>query len=134
MDEKTARIVYIEDDPGMVDLVTLIVERHGYQIMGAQNGQDGLDLIFKTHPDLILLDLMMPDMDGWEVYHQVKADINTQNIPVIVVTAKSLEIDRVLGMMVARADDYITKPFKPNDLIASIDKVMAAKSAQNHQT
>ena len=134
MDEKTARIVYIEDDPGMMDLVTLIVERRGYQIFGALNGRDGLDIIFKSPPDLILLDLMMPDMDGWDVYHQVKADPNTQNIPVIIVTAKSLEIDRVLGMLVAKADDYITKPFRPQELIDSIEKVITARSAMNQQT
>jgi DNA-binding response OmpR family regulator len=76
-------------------------------------------------PDLVLLDLMMPDMDGWEVYQQMKADEKTRDIPVIVVTAKAQNIDRVLGIHIAKVDDYITKPFSPQDLLNSVEKVLS---------
>lgn len=132
MDENSARVVYIEDDPEMIELVTLIIERRGYQLIGAEGGREGLDIILKSPPELILLDLMMPDMDGWDVYHQIKANVSTNNIPVIVISAKSLAIDRVLGLHIARVDDYITKPFRPQELLASIDKVMKAKSTEKN--
>ena len=69
---------------------------------------------------------MMPDMDGWEVYQQIKADDKTKNIPVIVVTAKAQSIDKVLGLHIAKVDDYIAKPFSPQELLASVDKVFDA--------
>ncbi|NLF51497.1 MAG: response regulator transcription factor, partial [Leptolinea sp.] len=71
----------------------------------------------------VLLDLMMPDLDGWDVYQQMKANAKTRNIPVIVITAKAQSIDRVLGLRIAKVDDYICKPFSPNELISSIDRV-----------
>jgi DNA-binding response OmpR family regulator len=77
---------------------------------------------------LILLDLMMPDMDGWEVYQQIKADDRTKKIPVIVVTAKAQSIDKVLGLHIAKVDDYIAKPFSPQELLESVDKVFDAEN------
>ena len=85
-------------------------------------------MIREELPDLVLLDLMMPDMDGWEVYQQMKADEKTRNIPVIVVTAKAQNIDRVLGMHIAHVDDYITKPFSPQELLASVEKVLGSQN------
>lgn len=116
-------VIYIEDDPEMIDLVTLIVSRRGYQVKGAHGGREGLDLVQQEPPDLILLDLMMPDMDGWDVYHQLKAYEPTRDIPVIIITAKSQEIDRVLGLHIAKVDDYISKPFRPQELLDSMDRV-----------
>jgi CheY-like chemotaxis protein len=78
----------------------------------------------KNSPDVILLDLMMPDMDGWEVYQQLKADENTRDIPVIVITAKAQNIDKVLALHIAKVDDFIPKPFTPKDLLDSIEKVL----------
>jgi len=69
--------------------------------------------------------LMMPDVDGWDVYQQIKANESTRNIPVIVITAKSQAIDRVLGLHIAKVDDYISKPFRPQELLDSIDRVLA---------
>ena len=88
---------------------------------------EGLKIIRNEHPDLILLDLMMPDMDGWEVYQQMKADDATKNIPVIVVTARAQSIDKVLGLHIAKVDDYIAKPFSPQELLTSVDNVLAGK-------
>jgi DNA-binding response OmpR family regulator len=86
-------------------------------------------LIRQEKPDLVLLDLMMPGVDGWEVYRQIKADDELKHIPVIVVTAKAQSIDRVLGLHIARVDDYITKPFGPSELLHSIDRVLAKAAA-----
>ena len=118
------KLVCIEDDIEMIELFKLILGRQGYTILGAGGGKAGLELVKKELPDLILLDLMMPEMDGWEVYQQLKGHEATSNIPVIVVTAKAQKIDRVLGLHVAHVDDYITKPFSPSDLIERIEKVL----------
>ena len=125
--ETKRRVVYIEDEPEMIDLVRLILNRRGYEIIGANGGREGLDLVRAQTPDLVLLDLMMPDMDGWDVYQQMKADEHTQNIPVIVVTAKAQSIDKVLGLHIAKVDDYISKPFSPQELVDSIEKVLAKR-------
>jgi DNA-binding response OmpR family regulator len=109
----------------MIDLVRLILNRRGFEVTGANGGREGLDTVRKTLPDLVLLDLMMPDMDGWDVYQQMKADESTQKIPVIVVTAKAQSIDKVLGLHIAKVDDYISKPFSPQELVDSVEKVLA---------
>jgi DNA-binding response OmpR family regulator len=122
---KICTIIYIEDDPEMIDLVTLILNRRGFTVKGAHGGKEGLEMVLDDKPDLILLDLMMPDVDGWDVYQQIKANESTRNIPVIVITAKSQAIDRVLGLHIAKVDDYISKPFRPQELLDSIDRVLA---------
>ena len=122
--KKSIRIFYFEDDPEMIDLVNLILGRIGYEVKGTASGAAGLDTVKEEVPDLILLDLMMPGMDGWDVYHQLKANDITKNIPVIVVTARAQPIDRVLGLHIAKVDDYITKPFSPSELVSSVRKVL----------
>jgi two-component system, OmpR family, response regulator VicR len=120
-------ILCVEDEPEMIDLIRLILGRRGFEVKGAAGGVEGLNMIRREPPDLVLLDLMMPDMDGWEVYQQMKADEKTKNIPVIVVTAKAQSIDKVLGLHIAKVDDYITKPFSPQDLMNSVEKVLKSK-------
>ncbi len=124
MDTKR-RLLYIEDEQEMIDLVRLILNRRGFEIIGANGGREGLEAVRQLKPDLVLLDLMMPDMDGWDVYQQMKADPALANIPVIVVTAKAQSIDKVLGLHIARVDDYISKPFSPQELVDSVEKVLA---------
>ena len=121
-------ILCIEDEPEMIDLMRLILGRRGFTVKGAAGGIEGLRMIRAERPDLVLLDLMMPDMDGWEVYQQMKADENTKNIPVIVVTAKAQSIDKVLGLHIAKVDDYLAKPFSPQDLLSSVERVLNSKS------
>ncbi len=125
MVENRTRVVYIEDELEMIDLVRLILGRKGYEVIGAHGGRNGLRLVKEQLPALVLLDLMMPDMDGWEVYQQMKADEKTRQIPVIVITAKAQSIDKVLGLHIAKVDDYISKPFSPQDLLNSVEKVLA---------
>ena len=125
MADNLKRVVYIEDEQEMIDLVRLILSRKGYEVLGANGGRKGLQLVIDQLPDLVLLDLMMPDMDGWEVYQQMKANDKTRQIPVIVITAKAQSIDKVLGLHIAKVDDYISKPFSPQDLLDSVEKVLA---------
>jgi two-component system response regulator VicR len=124
MADTTRRVVYIEDEQEMIDLVRLILSRKGFEVSGANGGREGLDLVRNSLPDLVLLDLMMPDMDGWDVYQQMKAGETTRNIPVIVVTAKAQSIDKVLGLHIAKVDDYVSKPFSPQELVDSVEKVL----------
>jgi len=119
------KIVYFEDDSDMVDLVRIILNREGYQVFGIAAGLEGLELVQETDPDLILLDLMLPDMDGWEIYRQLKQNDSTQDIPVIVVTAKAQSIDKVLGLEIAKVDEYISKPFRPQELVDRVNKVIS---------
>ncbi|MBK7452388.1 MAG: response regulator [Anaerolineales bacterium] len=126
------RILCIEDEPEMIDLIKLILGRRGYDVYGATGGIEGARLVREILPDLVLLDLMMPDMDGWEVYQQMKADPATRNIPVIVVTAKAQNIDKVLGLHIAKVDDYIAKPFGPQELLDSVEKILGQKSSSKN--
>ena len=123
------KILCIEDETEMIDLMRLILERRGFDFVGAEGGQQGLELIRQEKPDLILLDLMMPGMDGWEVYQQIKVDEELKDTAVIVVTAKAQNIDKVLGLHIARVDDYITKPFGPQELLDSIYRVLNIEPA-----
>ncbi len=108
----------------MIELIRLILERRGFIVEGAVGGREGVEAMVQNPPDLVLLDLMMPDMDGWEVYRQIKAREALKKIPVIVITAKAQGIDRVLGLHIAGVDDYITKPFGPKELIDSVEHVL----------
>ncbi len=122
------RVVCVEDEVEMIDLIRLILTREGYEVIVAKGGLQALQVIEDVHPDLVLLDLMMPDLDGWEVYQRIKSNPGTKDIPVIVVTARAQSIDKVLGLHIARVDDYITKPFGPADLLNSIKTVLAKYS------
>jgi two-component system response regulator VicR len=130
MDDTKKKIIYIEDESEMIDLVRLILGRKGYEVIGAKGGHDGLEIVQKELPDLVLLDLMMPDMDGWQVYQQLRTAETTRDIPVIIITAKAQSIDKVLGLHIAKVDDYISKPFNPKELIDSVESVMAKREAE----
>jgi two-component system response regulator VicR len=122
--EQPKKILYIEDESVMIELVRLILGGRGFEVVGAVSGRDGLEIAGRESPDLILLDLMMPDIDGWQVYRQLKAHPELKDIPVIVVTAKAQAIDKVLGLSIAKVDDYITKPFEPKELLRSVRRVL----------
>jgi len=119
------KILCIEDEPQMIDLIKLILETKGYEVLGADGGREGLELMRSEKPDLILLDLMMPEMDGGDVFHHMKEEVELRDLPVIVVTAKAAPIDKVLWINVAKVDDYVTKPFGPSELVESVEKVLA---------
>jgi DNA-binding response OmpR family regulator len=117
-------VVYIEDDVAMLELVTLILKNQGFKVIGVMGGQEGLEVIGRVKPDAVLLDLMMPDMGGWDVYQHMKASEEMKHIPVIIVTAKAQDIDKVLGIRIAKVQDYITKPFSPAELVQRLEKVL----------
>jgi len=125
--DKPLKILCVEDEPEMIDLIRLILERKGYEVIGAVGGQEGIETIRREQPDLVLLDIMMPEVDGWEVFRFIKAAPEFQDVPVIIVTAKAQSIDKVLGLYIAKVDDYITKPFGPQELVESIERVLEAK-------
>ena len=117
------RIVVIEDETDIRELVEHNLVGEGYQVQTAVDGKQALQLIRKTLPDLVLLDLMIPELDGIEVCRTLKGDTTTAHIPVIMVTAKGEESDIVLGLGIG-ADDYLTKPFSPKELLARIKAVL----------
>lgn len=127
MEQTSKRVIYFEDDKDMVELVRIILGREGYQVEGIAEGQAGIKAVQQNSPDVILLDLMLPDMDGWEIFRQLKHDESTADIPVIVITAKAQSIDKVLGLEIAKVDDYISKPFRPNELVDRVEEVLAGK-------
>ncbi len=125
MRDRNQKIVYIEDEPDMIELVRLILGRQGWEVIGANGGKEGLETVQREAPNLVLLDLMMPDMDGWEVYQHMKANQATRTIPVIVITAKAQNMDRVVGLHFAKVDEYLTKPFSPKELIDCVQAVIS---------
>ena len=124
------RILCIEDHPEMIELIRLILGRRGFEVDGAVGGREGLEAMAQNPPDLLLLDLMMPDVDGWEVYRQIRAKNELKDVPVIIVTAKAQGIDRVLGLHIAGVDDYIAKPFGPKQLINSVERILGLQQGQ----
>jgi len=120
---KTAKIVVIEDEVDILEVITYNLGREGYQVIASESGEDGLEKIGNSSPDLVILDLMLPEIDGIELCRKLKSDPLTQRIPVIMVTAKGEESDVVLGLGVG-ADDYVTKPFSPKELVARVKAVL----------
>ena len=112
-------ILVIDDEPDLLELVEFNLKKDGYEAIVAKNGQSGLDIAKKHLPDLIILDLMMPGLDGLEVCRELRADARTRQIPMIMLTAKSAEADRIVGLELG-ADDYVTKPFSPRELVARV--------------
>jgi DNA-binding response OmpR family regulator len=114
-----SRILVAEDDPDIASLLGHYLQRAGFEADMVSSGRDVLPRIRKAPPDLLLLDIMLPGLDGLEVCRAVRSDPQTAAIPVIMVTAKGEESDRIVGLELG-ADDYITKPFSPNEVIARI--------------
>ncbi len=117
------KILIIEDDKDISNLISHFVSKEGYTPILAHDGEEGLWQIKARSPDIIILDLMLPRKDGYEVIRQIKKETNIPEIPIIILTAKSEEIDKIVGLELG-ADDYITKPFSPRELIARIKAVM----------
>ncbi|HHT47753.1 MAG TPA: response regulator transcription factor [Firmicutes bacterium] len=117
------RILIIEDEPNIIELVSYNLEKEGWLVSKALTGEDGWEKIQAEHPDIILLDLMLPGIDGMEICRRTRQNKLTRHIPIIILTAKAEEADRVLGLE-SGADDYVTKPFSPRELIARIRAVL----------
>jgi DNA-binding response OmpR family regulator len=113
------KILIVEDEKDILELVKLYLEKEGYRTCTAVTGLDGLKLVRSERPDLVVLDLMLAEMDGLEVCKRIRADPQTAMIPIIMLTAKAEESDRVIGLELG-ADDYVTKPFSPKELAARV--------------
>jgi two-component system response regulator VicR len=121
------KIMVVDDEPDVVDLVKLVLESDGFRVVTAYSGKEALEKIDKEMPDLVLLDIMMPQMDGWEVYSRIRADPKTKDIPVAMLTAKSQSIDKMIGLHVVKVDDYITKPFGRSELLERVKRILKEK-------
>lgn len=127
------KIVIVEDEPDILEILSYNLKREGFDVSTALNGTDGLKIIQQVVPDLALLDLMLPGMDGLEICRELKSHQSTSNIPIIMVTAKGEESDVVLGLGVG-ADDYIAKPFSPKELIARVKAVIRRSVKRDIET
>ncbi len=119
------RILCIEDEAGMLDLLRLILEAADYVFLGARDGAEGLRMMQTEQPDLVLLDLMLPEIDGAEVLLRKKQDLTIQHIPVIAVTALTSPFDQLMWKRRTEIKDYVTKPFKRKELLGTIAQVLS---------
>jgi DNA-binding response OmpR family regulator len=113
-------VVVVDDEPPLVELVTRYLEREGYRVHAAHDGHAALEVIARTDPDVVVLDLMLPGIDGLEVARRVRRDRDPY---IVMLTARTDEVDRIVGLRVG-ADDYVTKPFSPNELVARIQAML----------
>ncbi|MGB9630297.1 MAG: response regulator [Thermodesulfobacteriota bacterium] len=119
-------ILIIEDEKDIVDLINYHLKQSGFSVLSALDGNSGLELAKKERPDLIILDLMLPEMDGKDVCRVLKSNPSTKSIPILMLTAKSEEMDRVIGFELG-ADDYVTKPFSPRELVLRVKAILRRK-------
>ena len=118
-----ATILVVDDEKDILELVSYNLQKEGFHIQTSQNGEDALEKIRSDRFDLLILDLMLPGIQGMELCKVLKSDNETASIPIIMLTAKSEELDKVLGLEMG-ADDYITKPFSPRELVARVNAVL----------
>jgi two-component system phosphate regulon response regulator PhoB/two-component system alkaline phosphatase synthesis response regulator PhoP len=117
------RILIVEDEKAIVEVVSRTLRRHGYETASAADGDSALEMAFSLRPDLVILDLMLPKMDGWEVCRRLKADRQTASVPVLMLTARREERDVVEGLEIG-ADDYMKKPFSLSELAARVKALL----------
>jgi two-component system phosphate regulon response regulator PhoB len=126
-------VLIIEDEPSLVEVLSYNLEKEGFEVLTANNGRDGLERARSALPDLVILDLMLPLIDGLQVCAQLRSDPKTQNIRVLMLTARSEETDEVVGFNVG-ADDYVTKPFKVRPLIHRIKALLRRNEKSKSET
>ena len=127
------KVIVIEDEPDIQEIIVHNLLRDGYQVEATPNGERGLELVRRLDPDLVLLDLMLPGLDGVEVCRRMKADPRTRAVSIIMVTARGEESDVVLGLGLG-ADDYVSKPFSPRELMERVKAVLRRGPLQDHQS
>ncbi len=132
--EEERVIAVIEDQPDIVDLLELILQRKNFTVLRAYDGAEGLKLVREYKPDVILLDLMMPTLDGWEFHKALREDPEISDIPVIYVTARASQEERLRALEEEGAAAYIVKPFSPRELLETIEEVLSRTSSRSTQT
>ncbi len=126
-------VLAIDDEKDLIELIRYNLEKEGLQVRGAPDGETGLAMAMQHLPDLVLVDLMLPGIDGLEVCRRLRADNRTAAIPLIMLTAKSGESDRVVGLELG-ADDYVTKPFSPRELVARVRALLRRSRGHGEPT
>jgi phosphate regulon transcriptional regulator PhoB len=121
------RIVIIEDEADIVEMVRYNFNKEGFEIESYGRGKDGLEALRRNPPDLLLLDIMLPDEDGLTICRQLRADSRLKSLPVVFLTARGEEVDRIVGLEIG-ADDYVVKPFSPRELVARVKAVLRRQS------
>jgi len=122
------KILVIQDDPSALRLIEHTLRQEGYQVITATNGRDGLKKVKREEPDLIILDILLPGIDGFEVCQRLRADPQTSQLPILVLSAKAREADKATGLKVG-ADDYIAKPADPSEIVSRVESLLAKKTA-----
>jgi two-component system alkaline phosphatase synthesis response regulator PhoP len=123
------KVLIIEDDPATSRLVDYSLRHHGYQVITATNGLEGVRKAQTETPDLVVLDVMLPGIDGYEICHRLRADTATAGLLILMFSAKAQEIDKKTGLKVG-ADDYLTKPAAPAEIVARVERLLAKKYSQ----
>lgn len=118
-----SKILVIEDDPLILTLIKATLTREGYEVVTADNGSDGLRLVEETHPQLVVLDITMPGLNGYQVCHYLRSEASTMHLPIIMVTALSRPADQRRGFELG-ADDYLSKPFQLTELITRVRSLL----------
>jgi len=113
-------ILVVDDEPNIVELARIYLQQAGFRVEAAADGQQALSQVRRLHPALMVLDLMLPDLDGWEVCRRLRAE---SDVPIIMLTARTDDVDRIVGLELG-ADDYVTKPFNPRELVARVRAVL----------
>ena len=126
----SARILVVEDDPSILELVTFHLEKEGYEVFQATDGRSGIERFAEVRPHLVLVDLMLPEIDGFDLCRRIRKASST---PIIILTAKGQEADRIQGFELG-ADDYVTKPFSPRELVARVRAVLRRSRAEDEAT
>ena len=121
------RIVIIEDESDIVEMVRYNFRKEGFEVESHTRGKDGLEALRRNPPDLLLLDIMLPDQDGLTICRQLRGDGRLKSLPVVFLTARGEEVDRIVGLEIG-ADDYVVKPFSPRELVARVKAVMRRKA------
>jgi two-component system phosphate regulon response regulator PhoB len=117
------RILVVDDEPDLLELVRVNLRQAGYEVETAETGREALERLRRAPPDLVVLDLMLPDVSGTELCRRMRADADLADLPIIMLTAKADEVDRVVGLELG-ADDYVTKPFSPRELTLRVRAVL----------
>lgn len=125
-------ILVIDDETDLIELVRYNLEKEGYAILSAADGESGVALVAREKPDLVIVDLMLPGIDGLEVCRLLRQKSETAQIPILMLTAKSSETDRIIGLELG-ADDYVTKPFSPRELAARVKALLRRSSGIRNQ-
>ena len=123
------KILIIEDDRSAARLAQYTIQQAGYDVVIAYDGYEGLEKTLHEHPDLIILDIMLPGLDGYEVCHRLRAEPETITLPILMISAKAREEDRNIGLKVG-ADDYLAKPVEPSLMLAKIEELLSKKSGE----